>query len=202
MAPQPHIARLLAALAAFFLAVGVAAHALDELRGRPLRTRLPDRVLIRLAVCGLGGATAIGIYGAATVSLTLLPFTARRRVPRARLRPRVVRRALPHRLLVRRRVGRVSGGDRLLVNALTLRAAGVLAVAACFALSIAQRRLSSPVRELRRRTLSVSGEQCLRDGRVIPLDARRRATPLDDALAACALAVTLLAIALVVLRLR
>src|SRR6202035_4651076 len=54
MAPQLHAARLLAALAAFFLAVGVAAHALDELRGRPLRTRLPDRVLIGLAVCGLG----------------------------------------------------------------------------------------------------------------------------------------------------
>jgi hypothetical protein len=57
------------------------------------------------------------------------------------------------------------------------------------------------VRELRRRTLSVIGEQRLRDGRVIPLDTRRLAAPLDDALAACALAVTLLAIALVVLRL-
>jgi hypothetical protein len=76
MAPQLHATRLLAALAAFFLAVGIAAHALDELRGRPLRTRMPDRVLIGFAVCGLSGATAIGIYGAATVSLGLLPFTA------------------------------------------------------------------------------------------------------------------------------
>src|ERR1039457_720021 len=66
MAPQLHATRLLAALAAFFLAVGVSAHALDELRGRPLRTRLSDRVLIGLAACGLSGATAIGIYGAAT----------------------------------------------------------------------------------------------------------------------------------------
>ena len=73
--------------------------------------------------------------------------------------------------------------------------------AACFALSLAQRRLSSPARELRRRTLSVSGEQRLRDGRVIALDARSLAAPLEDALRACALAVTLLAAALVVLRL-
>ena len=88
------------------------------------------------------------------------------------------------------------------VNALTLRAAGVLVVAACFALSVAQRRLSTPVRELRRRTVSVTGEQRLADGRTVELTSTRLAAPLDDALAACALAVSLLAIALVVLRLR
>ena len=39
-APTVHLDRLLAALAAFFLAVGVCAHALDELHDRPLGTRL------------------------------------------------------------------------------------------------------------------------------------------------------------------
>ena len=34
---------------AFLLAMGVGAHALDELKGRPLRTRIPDRVLVALA---------------------------------------------------------------------------------------------------------------------------------------------------------
>jgi hypothetical protein len=202
MAPQLHATRLLAALAAFFLAVGVAAHALDELRGRPLRTRLSDRVLIGLAACGLSGAAAIGIYGAATVSLTLLPFTAAG-----------VFLVLAYDLewfggrfhtdfWFAAAWGAFPAATGFWVNALTLRAAGVLAVAACFALSVAQRRLSHPVRELRRRTVSVSGEQRLRDGRVIPLDTRSLAAPLDDALAACALAVSLLAIALVVLRLR
>src|SRR5476649_485501 len=76
MAPQLHAGRLAAALVAFLLAVGVAAHALDELTGRPLRTQLTDRTLITLAVVGLSAAAAIGIYGAATVSLSLLPFTA------------------------------------------------------------------------------------------------------------------------------
>src|SRR3954449_6862129 len=60
-APSIHSDRLLAALAAFFLAVGVAAHALDELQGRPLRTRLSDRALISLTVISLAGAVAIGI---------------------------------------------------------------------------------------------------------------------------------------------
>src|SRR5450755_1387877 len=53
VAAHLHGDRLLAALAAFFLAVGVAAHALDELKGRPLQTRLTDGTLIGLAAVGL-----------------------------------------------------------------------------------------------------------------------------------------------------
>ena len=88
------------------------------------------------------------------------------------------------------------------INALDVRVEGVLAVAGCCALSVAQRRMSTPVRELRRQTVSVSGEQHLRDGRVVVLDARTLAEPFDSALAACSVAVVLLAVALVVLRLR
>src|SRR6266850_1294940 len=66
-----HADRLLAALAAFFLAVGVAAHALDELNGRPLKTRLSDRSLIVLAAISLAGAIGIGIAGVFIVSATL-----------------------------------------------------------------------------------------------------------------------------------
>src|SRR5512142_3117122 len=59
VAPAVHSDRLLAALAAFFLGVGVCAHALDELHGRPLGTRLSDRTLIALAALALAGAVAI-----------------------------------------------------------------------------------------------------------------------------------------------
>src|SRR5882724_8890922 len=71
-APQIHAIRLVAAIGAFFLAVGVSSHALDELNGRPLGTRLSDRTLIGLAVLGLGGALAIGIAGLFVVSVTLV----------------------------------------------------------------------------------------------------------------------------------
>ena len=73
-APELHPVRLWAALGAFFLAVGVAAHALDELKGHPLRTRLSDRTLWALATVGLGGAVAIGIAGLFVVSASLAPF--------------------------------------------------------------------------------------------------------------------------------
>src|SRR4051812_27296567 len=75
-APHLHGDRLAAPLLAFFLGVGICAHALDELRGHPLGTRLSDGTLIGLATAGLVGAVAVGGYGAATVSAGLIPFVA------------------------------------------------------------------------------------------------------------------------------
>src|SRR5579863_9386950 len=73
VAPTLHAGRLAAALAAFLLAVGIAAHALDELHGRPLRTRLPDRVLVAASVVALLGALAFGIVGVMKVGAALVP---------------------------------------------------------------------------------------------------------------------------------
>ena len=202
MAPVFHGARLAAALAAFFLAVGVAAHALDELTGRPLRTRLSDRALIALAVAGLAGAVAIGIYGAATISATLVPFTAAGVFLVLAYDLEWFAGRFHSDTWFAIAWGAFPAATGYWVQGLEVRPEGVAAVLACLALSVAQRRLSSPVRELRRRTVSLTGEQHLRDGRVIALDAARVAAPLDGALRACALAVTLLAVALVVARLR
>src|SRR2546427_109820 len=45
LAPSLDVKRLAATVLAFFLAVGISAHALDELRGRPLQTDLPAKTL-------------------------------------------------------------------------------------------------------------------------------------------------------------
>lgn len=63
-------------LLAFFLALGIAAHALDELHGRPLRTKIPSATLIALAIVSTGGAAAIGVVVAAQRDLWLLLFVA------------------------------------------------------------------------------------------------------------------------------
>src|SRR5947208_13847296 len=63
LAPAVDLTRLLATLCAFFLAVGLAAHALDELHDRPLRTAIPNGALVAAAVAGLGGALALGVAG-------------------------------------------------------------------------------------------------------------------------------------------
>jgi hypothetical protein len=64
------------ALLAFFLGMGIAAHALDELRGRPLQTRIGAKTLIALATVSLAAAAGIGIGTAIHTSLWLLAFVA------------------------------------------------------------------------------------------------------------------------------
>src|SRR5262249_61746365 len=93
------------------------------------------------------------------------------------------------------------------VNTLTFESAdvvmaGALVTAGCFGLAVAQRRLSTPVRRLRRRTASVSGEQLLDDGTAIPLTTAELAGPLDGALRGLSCAVVALASGLVVVGLR
>src|SRR6266536_1073477 len=75
-APVLHGDRLAATLGAFFLGVGVCAHALDELHGRPLATGLSDRALVALAAVGLVGAVGIGLAGLVVVSVQLAPLVA------------------------------------------------------------------------------------------------------------------------------
>ncbi len=200
-APTIYADRLGAALAAFLLAVGVSAHALDELNGRPLKTALSRRTLIGLAVAGLVGAVAIGVVGIVVVSPLLVPLV-------------VVGGLLVPAYNLELGGGRVHndtwfalawGGfpafTGYFVNALTIRPAGVLVAAACCLLSAAQRRLSTPARELRRRTASVVGEQRLSDGRVQELTAERLLDPLEGALSALWMALVVLAVGLVVVRL-
>ena len=74
LAPQVSLTTLLATLIAFFLAVGLAAHALDELNGRPLQTRISAPALVAVTVAGLAGAVALGAAGVARVGWALLPF--------------------------------------------------------------------------------------------------------------------------------
>ena len=75
VSPTLHLDRLGGALLAFFLAVGIGAHALDELKGRPLRTEIPDRILIAAAVVSIGVAVALGIIGGIAIDPWLLVFT-------------------------------------------------------------------------------------------------------------------------------
>ena len=75
LSPTLHLDRLGGALLAFFLAVGVGAHALDEFKGHPLRTKLPDRILIAAAVVSISVAVALGIIGSIAIDPWLLVFT-------------------------------------------------------------------------------------------------------------------------------
>jgi hypothetical protein len=192
--------RLLPTLAAFFLAVGIGAHALDELRGHPLQTRIPDAVLVMLAVVSIAGAVAIGLVGAVTVDPWIGAFVAAGAF-----------------IVVAYNLELFSGrfhGDfwfalawgafPLLTGyfAVTeeLDAIAVVAAAFAFALSLAQRTLSSRVRDVRRRVTSVTGTVERRDGSSQVLGAQDLMDVEERALRILALAVVALAVALVMMR--
>jgi hypothetical protein len=201
LAPTFVLWRLGAALGAFLLALGVACHALDELAGRPLGTQLPRRTLIGLAVTGLGGAVAIGIAGAVIVSAWLIPLVVAGAFLALAYNLELFGGRFHTDLWFALAWGGFPAFTGWFVETLDVRVEGVLVALACLLISVAQRRLSTPARELRRRTISVTGQQTLRDGQVRELDENHLLAPLEGALSALWMAMVVLAVALVVRRL-
>jgi hypothetical protein len=200
-APRVHIDRLLAALGAFALAVGVSAHALDEVNGRPLQTKLSRTTLITLAVAGLAGAVAIGVVGAIVVSPLLIPLVliGGALVPAYNLE--LFGGRLHNDVTFALAWGGFPAFTGFFSQSLSITAGGVLVAAGCSALSAAQRRLSTPVRELRRRTESVTGRQTLTDGTTVELTKARLIEPLEGALSAAWIAVALVALGVLAVKL-
>jgi hypothetical protein len=201
VAPKLHAARLLWAVAAFALAVGVAAHAMDELHDRPMQTTLSDRWLIVLATLGASGAVGIGVAGMLTVSLSLTPLVIAGALLLPAYNLELANGRFHSDLWFAFAWGAFPAFTGYFVNALTIAPAGPLIAAGCFAMSVAQRRLSTPARVLRRRTRSVEGVRRGADGGSEELSVARLLAPLDGALAALSVAVVVVACALVAARL-
>ena len=156
-APVIHADRLAAALGAFFLAVGISAHALDELNGRPLGTRLKRGTLIALAVTGLIGAVAIGVVGIVTVSPLLIPLVVAGAVLVPAYNLEWFGGAVHTGLGFALAWGAFPALTGYFVEAQTLRVEAIGAAAYATALSLAQRTLSTPVREARRARNTTTG---------------------------------------------
>jgi len=201
VAPHLYVNRLLWGLAAFALAVGVAAHALDELHDRPLRVGVSDRTLIWLAVASLLAALAIGVAGVITVSPLLAPLVLAGGLFLPAYNLELGGGRFHSDLWFAIGWGAFPAFTGYFVNAEKVALPGVLIACGCLAMSVAQRRLSSPARELRRRTRAVSGVRVLRDGGAEELTVSGLLAPLDGALAALSLAVVVTACALVAARL-
>jgi hypothetical protein len=201
LAPRLHEGRLAAAAAAFFLALGISAHALDELNGRPLATQIPRGVLLVLTVAPLAGAVAIGIGGAVAFDLWLLAFVA----VGAALVPVYNLELLGGALHNGVGFALAWGAFPLLTGyfacAGTLTWEALLAAAYATLMSYAQRVLSTPVRHLRRRVAAVGGSLELHDGSSEPLTRASLTAAPERALQVLAAANVALAAALLVLRL-
>ncbi|MDQ3307808.1 MAG: hypothetical protein M3499_05565 [Actinomycetota bacterium] len=202
LAPHVDAGRLVATLLAFFFAVGIAAHALDELHGRPLRTQIPSAGLVTATVVGLVLACGLGVLGVERVGVVLVPFIV--------VGPLLVV-AYNAELfggVVHTNAGfAVAWGAFPVLTAYVAQASGLgLApmVAACgaFALSYAQRSLSTTARMLRRQVDHVSGSMVFVDGTTRPIDSAMLRAPLEQALRAMSWGLVALAAALAVARMR
>jgi hypothetical protein len=187
---------------AFFCAVGVAAHALDEVHGHPLRTAIPDAALWLAAGAGLLGAVSLGLLGLARVGPGLLAFIVVGPLLVVGYNLELFGGRLHTDVGFALAWGTFPVLTGYFAQAERLGLAALLGGAAAFALSYAQRALSTPARLLRRRVTRVEGVLAMDDGTVRDLSDRVLLEPLERALRALSWSMVALAIALAVARIR
>ena len=197
LAPRLDLRILALALAAFFLALGVGAHALDELQGRPLRTRIGGGTLVVLAAASIAGAVGMGVAVALARDLWLLVLVA----CGAFLVLAYNLEFFSGRFHGDWWFAASWGGFPTLTGyfAMAERFRVEAVAAALFATfsSLAQRHLSTQVRMVRRRVESVTGTMRFADGDEELLDAASLTRAPERALKALAAAIVCLGLALV-----
>jgi len=198
LAPHLSVGRLGATLLAFGLAVGVGAHGLDELRGRPLGTTIPAPLLAVVSALSIAGAVVVGALGVSRVGWGLVGFMAAGVVL-------VVAYNLELGGLHNDVTFALAWGAFPLLTAYyaqagTLRPSAALGAVFAFGLSRAQRVLSTEARELRRRVATVTGAKRYGDGTSRSLSREALLRPVEAALVALSWSTCALGVALVVAR--
>jgi hypothetical protein len=200
LAPRVDGGRLGATLVAFFLAVGIGAHALDELHGRPLRTQISSRLLVIAAVGSLVGSLALGFAGISRVGAGLLVFMIVGVVLVLGYNLELFGGALHTDFGFAVGWGAFPVLTAYFVQAERIDASACLAALFAFALSLAQRALSTQARFVRRRTVSVEGTMTTADGITEPFGEWQLLAPLEGSLRWMSMATVALASALLFAR--
>jgi hypothetical protein len=201
LAPHLEVERLVATLVAFFLAVGIGAHALDELNGHPLRTRIPDRALVWLAALSIGGAVVIGVYASIAYTFWLAPFVVAGGFIVCAYNLELFGGAFHSDGWFAIAWGAFPLLTAYVATAEQMRVDALLAAVFAAFLSLAQRHLSTQVRTVRRRVVAVEGTLELADGRREAVTPQMLTRAPESALQAMTVAIAALAAALLVFRL-
>ncbi len=187
-------------LLAFLLAIGLSAHALDELKGRPLRTGISDRTLWVISAAGLSGAIALGVDASIRISPWIAAFVVAGCFLVVAYNLELFNGAFHSDAWFALAWGGFPALTGYFAQTARVSLAAVIVALACSLVSMTQRTLSTPVRRLRRNVELVEGSLRFRDGSIEPIDsATLRATP-EDGLRWMSFAVPLLAVGLIVNR--
>jgi hypothetical protein len=200
LARRVDFVRLAGTLLAFGLAVGVAAHALDELRGRPLRTRISSRALAVAAALALASAAVIGGIGIHVVGLGLLGFVVAGVVLVVGYNLELLGGRLHNDIVFAAAWGGFPVLTSFYAQTSSITVAAVAGAAFAYGASHAQRVLSAEARHLRRRVTSVSGVMASQAGEVRELTKASLLLPLERALRALSWSTCALGVAMVVAR--
>jgi hypothetical protein len=158
-------------------------------------------VLVAVVIAGLAGALALGVAGVSQVGWTLIPFMVAGPILVIGYNAELFGGLMHTDFGFAAGWGAFPVLTAYVAQAGTLALAPVLAAAGAFALSAAQRRLSTPARNIRRRALRVEGSITFGDGRTVPISADTLISPLEGALRATSWAIILIAAAMAVARL-
>jgi hypothetical protein len=197
LAPHLNAERLAGTLLAFALAVGVAAHALDELRGRPLRTSIPSPVLATAAIVTLAAAAGIGLAGITRIGWGLSAFIVAGTVLVVAYNLELWGGRLHNDIVFAGAWGAFPVLTAYYAQAKSVSVAALLGALFAYGLSHAQRLLSVEARQLRRRVVGVEGQRVLGDGTREPLTRASLLRPLERTLVALSWSTCLLGLALV-----
>lgn len=201
LAPTLSVRDLVATLIAFLLAVGIGAHALDELNGRPLRTRIPAPILAALAGVSIAAAVGIGVYGAIAIDPLLGVFVAAGVFIVGAYNLEFAAGRFHSDVWFALAWGVFPVLTAYYAQAGRIRGDAALAAAYACALSLAQRRLSTPVRDARRRIIGVAGRIDRRNGTSEPVTYETLTAAPESALRMLTVASTAVAAALLIMRL-
>ena len=201
LASTVHVDRLIGTVVAFFLAMGIGAHALDELNGRPLGTRIPRAVLIAMAVVSLTGALVMGTVAGLIATLWLFPFMAFGAFIAVAYNLGLWHDRFHSDYWFAFAWGAFPALTSYWIQSVNLTATVILLALACFTLSLAQRALSTQVRTIRRRTLNVAGTMEMTDGSIVTLDSSSMILAAERALVLLSVTVVVLAASLLAYRL-
>lgn len=200
LAPHLSISRLVSTLIAFGLAVGVAAHALDELHGRPLGTAIPAPALAAVSVVSLAGAVAVGAAGIARVGWGLAAFIVVGGLVVVAYNLEIWDGRLHNDATFALAWGAFPVLTAFYAQASTVSVAAVVAGLYAFGLSRAQRLLSTEARDLRRRVVTVEGQRTYRDGTISTMSRQSLLTPIERSLVALSWSTCALGVAMVLAR--
>jgi hypothetical protein len=202
IAPVVHLDRLLGTILAFFLAVGIAAHALDELNGRPMGTRIPSIVLVSLAIVSLAGAMALGVVAGILETPWMFAFVAFGGFIVVAYNLGLWHDRFHNDFWLAFSWGAFPVLTAYWVNALRFDFAVLFVAVACFLVTLVQRTLSTPVRTIRRKALRVEGFIEQTNGERIILDSKSIIAAPERALFLLAISSVILASGLLVFRLQ